>query len=215
MSLELYFHPLASFCHKVLIALYESDTPFEPHHLDLGDPAVRDELRALSPMGKMPVLRDHARGEVIAESTIIIEYLALYYPGAVALVPTDPSAALDARSEERFYDLYVHGAMQTIVLDRLRPPAQRDPLGVERAHALLQDAYAVLEQRMAGRTWATGDAFSLADCAAAPSLFYANEVAPFLATHPRLAAYFDRLRARPSYARVLDEARPWMQNFPR
>jgi len=210
MSLVLWFHPLASYCHKVLIALYEAAIPFTPHRLDLADPAVRAELEALAPMSKMPVLVDGDR--VVAESSIIIEYLAMHH-GAAALLPNDREAALEVRAQDRFFDLYVHDEMQAIVGDRLRPADTRDPHGVEQARAALRHAYAVVDARMSTRTWAAGEAFTMADCAAAPALFFANEVERL--EHPHLVAYFDRLRARPSYARVLAEAQPFLHLFPR
>ena len=214
MSLKLYMHPLASFCQKALIALYENDTPFEPHFVDLGDEASSAAFKALWPIGKMPVLRDETRDRTVAESSIIIEYLDQHYPGANRLIPSDPDAALQARFGDRFYDLYVHEPMQKIVTDRLRPGGKNDPHGVEQARALMQTAYGMIEQEMETRTWAAGDAFTLADCAAAPALFYANKVAPFGETHPRVAAYFDRLMQRPSYARTVREAEPYLKFFP-
>ena len=207
MSLVLWFHPLASYCHKVLIALYEAEIPFTPRRLDLADPSERTRLDALVPMSKMPVLVDG--DDVIGESSIIIEHLAMRYHAA--LLPA--AHALEVRAQDRFFDLYVHEKMQAIVGDRLRAPEHKDPFGVAQAHAALQRAYAAIDARMSTRTWAAGDSFTMADCAAAPALFYANEVEPF--AQPHLVDYFARLRARPSYARVLAEAEPWMSNFPR
>jgi glutathione S-transferase len=185
MSLELYFHPLSSFCHKALIALYENDTPFEPHVVDLADETSRAAFRKIWPIGKFPVLRDEAKDRTIPESSMIIEYLAQHYPGRTRLVPTDADAALQTRMRDRFYDLYVNVPMQKIVTDRLRPAGRNDPHGVEEAKALLQTACGLLEEEMATRTWATGEAFSMADCAAAPALFYANTLSPFTARRRR------------------------------
>jgi glutathione S-transferase len=215
VALKLYLHPLASFCQKVIIALYESGTPFEPVLVDLGNTGEREALSRVWPPAKFPVLRDEARSRTIAESSIIIEYLALNYPGRATLLPADPEAALRVRMQDRFFDLYVHVNMQKIVLDRLRPADQRDDLGVAQARTDLRLAYDMLESEMRGKTWATGEQFTMADCAAAPALFYANEVQPFGESHPGVAAYFARLKARPSYARVLEEAQPYMNNFPR
>lgn len=215
MSLTLYFHPLSSYCQKALIAFYENDTPFEPHFVDLGNEAASAEFRKLWPMAKMPVLRDKARDRTIPEATIIIEYLALHYPGRTQLVPADPDLALQARLGDRFYDCYVHEPMQRIVGDRLRPPEKRDPLGVELARKLLLTSYGMIEQEMANKPWAMGDAFSLADCAAAPALFYANQVQPFVDSHRNVATYFERLMARPSFARAVEEAKPYFHMFPR
>jgi len=214
MSLKLYFHPLASFCHKALIALYEGGTPFEPIIVDLADEASRAAFRAVWPMAKMPVLRDEERDRTVAESTIVVEYLDAYYPGATRLLPADAEDAWQTRMWDRFYDHYVQEPMQKIVTDRLRPAGRSDAYGVEQARAQLDQAYAVIEQQMAAKTWMMGDAFTLADCAAAPALFYAHTVVPFVETQSKLAAYLDRLMARPSFARVLEEAEPYFRLFP-
>ena len=214
MSLTLYFHPLASFCQKVLIALYENETPFAPHLVDLGDEASAAEFKRLWPIGKMPVLRDEARDRTIPESSIIIEYLAQHYPGRTRLLPADPDRARQTRLRDRFYDLYVQEPMQKVVTDRLRPAGANDPFGVEQAKALLQTAYGMIDQEIATRTWAMGDAFGMADCAAAPALFYANLVVPFGNAHGNIARYLERLMQRPSFARVVEEARPYFRLFP-
>jgi glutathione S-transferase len=214
MSLRLYFHPLASFCHKVLIAFYENGTRFEPIMVDLGDETSRAAFKTVWPMMKMPVLRDEARDRTVVESTIVIEYLDAYYPGATRFLPADADHAWQVRMWDRFYDHYVQEPMQKIVTDRLRPAGGNDPHGVEQAKAQLSDAYAVLEPAMEAKTWAMGDAFTLADCAAAPALFYANTIVPFGDTQRNLSAYLDRLMARPSFARVLEEAQPYFALFP-
>jgi len=214
MSLKLYFHPLASFCHKALIALYENGIPFEPVIVDLMDEASSAAFRAVWPMAKMPVLRDEARDRTVAESTIIIEYLDAYYPGTTRLLPANPDGAWQTRMWDRFYDQYVQEPMQKIVTDRLRPAGENDAYGVAQAPAQLHRAYAVVEQEIAAKTWMMGDAFTLADCAAAPALFYANTVEPLGETQKKLAAYLDRLMARPSFARVLEEAQPYFALFP-
>jgi glutathione S-transferase len=214
MSLKLYSHPLASFCQKVLIALYEGGIVFEPVLVDLGDPKSAAAFRAVWPMAKMPVLRDEARDCTVAESTIIIEYLDTYYRGATRFIPTDPDRAWQTRMWDRFYDHYVQEPMQKIVGDRLRPAGQTDPFGVEQAKGQLKQAYDVIEQAMASGGWVMGEDFTLADCAAAPALLYANTVAPFPPAHRNLPAYLDRLMARPSFARVLEEAQPYFSLFP-
>lgn len=213
-KLELYCHPLASYCWKVLIALYENDTPFEPRHVDLSDPEQHAALTKLSPFTKFPLLVDRARDRVISESTTIIEYLSLHYPGQVALVPLDREAAFEVRQRDRFFDLYVHESMQKIVADRLRPEAARDPHGVAQAREVIAKSYAVLERELGTQPWAAGATFSMADCAAAPALYYANRVAPLGDAHPRVAAYLGRLHARPSFARVFEEAQPYLPMFP-
>jgi glutathione S-transferase len=169
----------------------------------------------LWPIGKFPVLRDDARNQTVPESTVIIEYLDRYYPGRTPFIPADAELARETRLRDRFYDLYVHEPMQKIVGDRIRPDGAKDPHGVEEARARLRTSYAMIDREMAMRTWAAGESFSLADCAAAPSLFYANEVMPFGDGHANAAAYLDRLKARPSYARVLQEAEPYFAMFPR
>jgi glutathione S-transferase len=214
VSLTLYLHPLASYCWKVLIALYENDTPFRPHIVDLADPTARAALEALWPFARFPVLRDETRDRTIPESTIIIEYLALHHPGPVPLLPADPDAARDVRLADRFYDIYVHEPMQTIVGDRLRQAGARDAHGVARARALLDVAYGKIERDMADRRWAVGEAFTMADCAAAPALHYANRVHPLGERHPRAVAYLRRLEARPAFARVRAEAAPYDHLFP-
>jgi glutathione S-transferase len=214
MSLKLYFHPLSSFCHKALIALYENETPFEPHIVDLGDEKSRAGFKRIWPIGKFPVLRDEAKDRTIPESTMMVEYLAQHYPGRTRLVPADPDAALQTRMRDRFYDLYVNVPMQKIVTDRLRPPGRNDPHGVDEARLLLQTACRVLDEEMANRTWATGEAFTMADCAAAPALFYADTLDPFAGAYDHLGSYLRRLVARPAIARVLEEAQPYFALFP-
>lgn len=215
MSLNLHFHPLASYCHKVLIALYENDTPFAPNKVDLSNQDERAALLQMWPIGKFPVLHDAARGQTVPESTIIIEYLDRHYPGATRFIPADVDRAWQTRLSDRFYDHYVHEPMQKIVGDRLRPESRKDPHGVEEARARLRTSYGMIDQEMAARRWATGGEFSLADCAAAPSLFFANEVVPLGEEHANVASYLGRLKARPSYARVLKEAEPYFAMFPR
>jgi glutathione S-transferase len=215
VSLTLYMHPLASFCQKVLIAFYENDTPLEPRIVDLADETSRAEFLKIWPIGRMPVLRDEAGDRTIPESSVIIEYLAQHYPGKMQLVPTDVDLARQTRFRDRFYDLYVQEPMQKIVTDRLRPAGKNDPHGVEQAKGLLQAAYGLIEHDMSTKTWAMGDAFSIADCAAAPALFYADLVLPFGDTYPNTAAYLRRLMERPSFARVVREAEPYRALFPR
>lgn len=214
MTLSLYYHPLASYCWKALIALYENETPFEPRLVDLGNPSERDAFFKLAPLGKFPVLQDAKAGRVVPESTIIIEYLTTRYPGKTELVPRDPDLALEARLQDRFFDQQIHEAMQKHVADKLRPEGSRDPYGVAQAHAQLDKAYALLEQTLANRTWAAGHDFTIADCAAAPALHYANLVHPLTDQHPRISTYLKRLQARPSFARVLSEAKPYFHMFP-
>jgi len=214
MSLKFFFHPLASYCQKVLIALYETGTPFEPHVVDLANEASAAPFKKLWPIAKMPVLRDDARDRTIPESSIIIEYLSQHYPGRTQLIPAEADLALRTRLCDRFYDLYVHEPMQKIVGDRLRPAGKGDPHGVEAARAMLRTAYGMIDEEMAAKTWAIGDAFSLADCAAAAPLFFTNKLMPFGDTHKNLAGYFKRLSEHPSVARTFAQAEPYLKLFP-
>lgn len=208
----LYYHPLSSYCWKVLIAFYENGTPFTPRMME--SDGVAAEWLALWPLGKFPVLRDPVRDATIGEASIIVEYLALHEPGTFHPLPTAPDAALEVRLMDRLFDNYVMTPMQACVGDRLRPEAARDAHGLAQTRAALAKSYAMLDQRLAGRNWAAGADFSLADCAAAPALYYADRVIPFRTDYPVLAAYLDRLEARPSFARVLREMQPWWHNFP-
>jgi glutathione S-transferase len=215
MSLKLYFHPLSSFCQKALVALYENDTPFEPEIVDLFDAKSSAAFKAIWPIGRFPVLRDEANDRTVPESSIIIEYLDQHYPGRTRLVPADAELARQMRLQDRFYDLYVNVPMQKVVTDKLRPPGKNDPHGVEAARALLLTACDMIEREMAAKTWAMGDAFSMADCAAAPALFYANMVTPLGDTYPNAAAYLGRLMDRPSFARTIKEAQPYLAMVPK
>jgi glutathione S-transferase len=215
MPLNLYYHPLASFCWKVLIALYERDVAFTPKLVDLGDAAERASFLKLWPIGKFPVLHDEERDGIVPESSIIIEYLDRHFPGHPPMIPTEPERALQTRLRDRFYDLYVHLPMQAIVDDRLRPAGSKDPLGVRAARARLRTSYAMIDEQMTAGNWAMDDRFTLADCAALPALFYANEVEPFGDEPKHVSAYLDRLKARPSVARVLREAEPYFHFFPK
>jgi len=208
----LYYHPLSSYCWKVLIAFYENGTPFEPRMLE--EPGVAQECRERWPLGKFPVLHDRMRDKTVAEASIIIEYLARHEPGTFRPFPADPDAALEVRLMDRLFDNYVMTPMQMLVANRLRAEEQRDSLGEAEAREGLARAYALLEQRIGNRRWAGGWDFSLADCAAAPSLFYADKIVPLREDHPLLGAYLDRLEARPSFARVLEEMQPWWSQFP-
>jgi glutathione S-transferase len=215
MSLTLHYHPLSSFCWKALIALEEDGTPFTPNLVNLGDPAQRAALLALWPIGRFPVLSDAARGETVPESSVIIEYLDRHYPGATRLIPEGPELARQTRLRDRTIDLYVHLPMQKVVGNRLRPADQRDPFGVAEARAQLRTSYALLEREIADGGWMMGERFTLADCAAAPALFYGNLNEPFGDGHPRLAAYLERLKVRPSFARVLKAAEPYFGMLPK
>jgi glutathione S-transferase len=212
MALTLYAHPFSSYCQKVLIALYENGIPFEWRVLTPDDRETDEAFTALWPIRRMPLLRD---GEhTVPESSIIIEYLGRHHPGPVRLIPADADTALEARLLDRFFDNYVQTPQQKIVFDSLRPAADRDPYGVKEARAMLDTAYAWLDRKLAGRQWATGGDFNLADCAAAPALFYADWTHRIPSDCANVMAYRQRLLARPSFARAVDEARPYRPYFP-
>lgn len=217
MSFALYYHPLSSFCWKALIALYEADIAFEPRLVNLGDPADRAAFQAVWPLAKFPVLRDNTRGKTIPESSVIIDYLARTEPSAASLVPGDPELAMQTRLIDRLIDNYIHAPFQQVVADRLRPDGQHDPFGVEQALRQIRAGYDLVAPMISSSSssgpWATGKAFTMADCAALPALFYADH-AVRLTEWPELAAYLLRLKARPSVARVLAEAEPYFQYFP-
>lgn len=209
MTLTLHYHPLASFCHKALIALYELDLPFEPVIVDFGDPASAEAFRKVAPMAKMPVLVDGAR--IVAESSLVVEHANRLAGGG--LIPGDPDAALSVRFWDRFFDHYLQFPMQKIVIDNLRPEADRDPFGVTQAKAEIAQAYEYLEASL-GSGWLPGPDFSMADCAALPALFYATTVVPLEARYRHIESYYARLCARPSVIRTLREAEPYFRNFP-
>ena len=203
-------HPFSSYCQKVLVALYENDTPFDYRVLE----SAQDmrELEALWPLKRFPVLRDGER--TFAEASIIVEHLDLHHAGPAPMLPADRGAALEVRFMDRFFDNYVSTPQQKIVFDRIRPESVRDAHGVAEARAMLETAYAWLDAHMATREWAVGDAFSLADCGAAPFLFYADWTHPIGEAFAHVKAYRRRLLARPSFARAVEEARPYRHYFP-
>jgi glutathione S-transferase len=212
MALQLYFHPFSSYCQKALIPLYDNATPFERRVVEGPDSPAMKELAEIWPMKRFPVLVDGDR--VIREATCIVEYLDLHHPGPVRMLPEDPKAAMETRFMDRFFDNYISGPLQQIVFNQLRPEESRDPYGVEQSRKMLETAYAWLDKTMADREWAAGARFSLADCSAAPSLFYADWVHPIAPRHANLQAYRRRLLQYPSFARAVDEARPFRAWFP-
>ncbi len=209
MKPQFFGHPFSSYTWKALIALYENGTDFEYRHLE--DAEAGREWEERWPLKRFPILVDGDR--TLLEASIVVEYLQLHYPGPVRLIPADPDAAIEVRMLDRLFDNYVMGSMQAPVADSIRPEDKRDPHGVAQAMAMLDKAYAWLDARMADREWAAGD-FSLADCAAAPALFYADWVREIPGTLPHLRAYRARLLARPSVARCVEEARPYRGYFP-
>jgi glutathione S-transferase len=214
MSLTLYLHPLSSFCHKPLIALYENAIAFEPHVVNLGDAGERAAFQKVWRLAKFPVLRDSARSRTIPESTTIIEYLDQQYPGPVKLIPSDPAQALQVRAADRFYDMHIHLPLQKVVGDLLRPADGHDPIGVGQSWDQIKTALSIANEQLANQQWAGADEFSMADCAAGPPLFFINIMMPLGHEFPAVSAYFERLKSRPSYARVLQEAQPYLAMFP-
>lgn len=212
MTLSLYAHPFSSYCQKVLCALYENATPFTLCLVEFDDSDTTREFTALWPVGRMPVLVD--AGHTVVESSIIIEHLQNRHPGPVRLIPADPETALDVRKLDRIFDNYVMTPMQAIVFDAMRPADQRDAGSVAKARTLLDTAYDWIDRNLQDRHWAAGEDFTLADCAAAPALFYADWVHPIGAERAALRDYRARLLARPSFARAVDEARPYRHFFP-
>ena len=210
MTIELFAHPFSSYCQKALIAFYENDIPFEYRMLE--DEGVGAVLETLWPLKRFPILRDN--GRVIVEATMLIEYLQVHHPGPVRLIPVDPDRALEARMLDRFFDNYVMTPQGKFVFDVLRPQDERDPYGVAEAGKMLDTSYAWLDERMRHRTWAAGEDFTLADCAAAPSLFYADWTHPIPNKYGSLLSYRKRLLDRPSFARAVEEARPFRHYFP-
>lgn len=208
----LYSHPFSSYCQKVLTALYENGTEFDTRMLGPDDPAAYEELCSVWPVKRFPMLKDNGRS--IHEASIIIEYLQVHYPGPVKLIPDDPDKALKVRMLDRFFDNYISASQQKVVFNALRPEDKRDPYGVQEARDMLDAAYGWLDSHMATREWAAGDAFSLADCAAAPALFYADWTHEIGSQFANVRAYRSRLLARPSFARAVDEARPYRPFFP-
>lgn len=212
MALVLYGHPFSSYTQKVLVALYENDTPFEFRLIGAEAPRNVEEWLQRWPLRRFPLLVDDGRD--VVESSVIIEHLQLAHPGPVSLLPKEPEAALEVRFLDRFFDLHVMAAAQHAVDGALTGNALKRKEGVESSVMLLELAYGWLEGQLAGRTWAAGDDFTLADCAAAPSLFYADWIHPIADNYPHVRAYRTRLLSRPSFARAVDEARPYRRNFP-
>lgn len=210
MPLVLFAHPFSSYCQKVLMALWERDVAFDYRRLD--DPAGAAEFGALWPLGRFPVLVDD--GRVVGESTIIIEYLDRHHGYGDPLLPEDDAAALEVRYLDRIFDTYVMAAVQSPVFEALRQDCTRLDEAMDKARTALDRVYGWLDERLAGRTWAAGERFTMADCAAAPALFYADWVHPIADRFPTVQAYRARLLARPSFARAVEEARPFRPHFP-
>lgn len=211
----LHGHPLSSYFQKAAIAFYETETPFEFAMVgNLFDPEEKARFQALWPIGKMPVLEDKGRGRLVGESSIVIEYLATHEPGAARLLPKDPDEALRVRLMDRIFDAYVQTPFQRMAAYGLKLPGSGDAAIPDVVRAEISAAYRVIDREMDGRAWAAGDTFTMADCSAAPALFFANRIVPLKDNHPKIAAYHERLKARPSYARALEGSEPFLSNVP-
>jgi glutathione S-transferase len=215
MAATLYYHPLSSYCWKALIGLYEAGIEFTPVIVNLGDPAERAAFQAIWPIGKFPVIRDEDTGEATPEASVILDWIDGRRTDGRRFIPADPDAGRKVRLMDRILDLHLHDHMQRIVGDRLRPAGAKDPHGVAEARAKIAVTYGYLESVLGDRReWICGAAFGMADCAALPALFYGDKVQPLGEGEPRLRAYLERLKARPSVQRVLAEAEPYFQFFP-
>jgi glutathione S-transferase len=211
--MKLYYHPLSSYSQKVVTAFHEKGLAFEPAIVSMMDPAAKAEYKKVHPLGKLPLLIDEKKNNrIVPESSIIIEYIDRHYAGGTKLIPDDPDLARQARFKDRMMDLYVNDPMAKIFFDGMLPEGQRDPHGVTKAKETLDTIFNVIDKDLEGKTWALGDTFTMADCAAAPALAYSSMVHPF-AAYKNLTAYANRLRERPSFAKVLKEAEPHMAAF--
>lgn len=210
--MKLYFHPVSTYSQKVLMAFHEKGASFEPMVVSLMDPASKEEYRKVHPLAKLPFLFDEKADRRVPESSIIIEYIDRHCPGGTKLIPDDPDLARQCRFKDRMMDLYVNDSVSTIFFDSMMPEGERDPRAVTKAKETLDTVYALIDRDMSNKTWAIGDAFSMADCAAAPALNYARMVHPF-DKHKSLTAYAGRLFERPSFAKVAKEAEPHLAAF--
>jgi glutathione S-transferase len=208
--LTLYGHPISSYTWKVLTALYENGTAFDSITVDQNTYA---DFIAKWPMGKFPILIDSDRKKMITETSVIIEYLDAYYPGHTRFIPRDLDAALEVRRWDRVFD-HLNTTMSKIVVDNIRPDGQGDPFGVEEAKRVIAGIYSVIETQLGDHAFIVGDAFTLADCAAAPALWYATRNAPLDGKFPGIAAYLERLNARPSFARAVKESEALFHLYP-
>ena len=210
--MKLYYHPISSYSQKTLMALFENGCAFEPVIVDLMDEKAKGDYKTIYPMGKVPFLRIEEKNWSVPESSIIIEYIDRHYPGGAKLIPDDPDLARQVRMRDRFFDFYVNDPMVKIFFDGFRPEGQRDPYGVQQAKDRLDTAFAMIDQEMAEKSWAMGELFSMADCAAAPALGYCRMIYPF-ARFKNVVGYMNRLAERLSFQRVLKEAEPYLKAF--
>jgi glutathione S-transferase len=212
MTLQLFGHPFSSYTMKALIALYENETPFDFRILGPDQPENTAEFARRWPVARFPLLVDG--DTTVVETSAIIEHLTAFHAGPAPLIPADAKAAVPVRMLDRIFDNHVMGPVQSVVFDARRPEEARDPYGVSQARTALDTVYAWLNDALSGRRWAAGDTFTLADAAAAPSLFYADWVQPIGEHLIVLKAYRGRLLARASFTRCIDDARPYRPFFP-
>jgi glutathione S-transferase len=212
VTLSLYGHPFSSFTEKALTALYENRAPFTFRKFGPGDPQASVEWEAMAPLKRFLVLVDD--GRTIFETSVIIEHLELRRPGQVRLISQDPEKALEVRAMDRVFDNYIMTPMLTLAFNASRPADKRDEVGADQAKDMLSSAYRWLNSVFGDRAWAAGTDFSMADCAAAPALLFAHWAHPIPGDLAQLLGYRQRLLKRPSFARVVDEARPYRANFP-
>ncbi|MGH8211846.1 MAG: glutathione S-transferase family protein [Rhodanobacteraceae bacterium] len=212
MYLKIYGHLFSSYTQKALMALYENDTPFDFLELSPEHPDIYADFAQRWPIKRFPLLVEGERQ--VMEATSIIEYFDLHHPGRTRFIERDPDAAVETRMMDRFFDNYIQGSQQKVVFNELRPEKNRDSYGVDEARRMLETAYAWLDRRMADHEWAANDAFGLADCAAAPALFYADWTHEIDSKFSNVRAYRARLLARPSFARCVEGGRPYRSLFP-
>jgi len=210
--MKLYYHPISSYSQKAVMAFHEKGATFKPMLINIMDPQAKAEYRKVHPLAKLPLLVDEKADRVVPESSIIIEYIDRHCPGGTKLIPDDPDLARQVRFKDRMMDLYVNDSMGKIFFDGMRPEGKRDPHGVAQAKATLDSVFELVDRDMATKTWAMGDTFSMADCAAAPALAYCRMVHPF-DKHKNLSAYAARLMERPSFMKIHDEAKPFLAAF--
>ncbi len=206
--MKLYYHPISTYAQKALIAFYEKSVAFTPELVNLMDEAARGAYRKIYPLGKVPllVLDD---GQWVPESSIIVEYLDTHFSDGPKLIPDEPELSRQVRFKDRMYDLYLNESVAALIFESWKPESERNQELIERSQFRIGVMYDFMEINLDEHTWTNGEIFTLGDCAAAPPLFYAGEMAPF-DERPNIVAYWQRLQERPSIRRVLDEAAPYL-----
>lgn len=211
IGMRLYYFPLSSYSQKALIAFAEKEVGYTREVVDIRNAAAREGYRKLYRLGKIPMLIADD-GEMIAESSIIIEYLDYHFASGTCLIPSDPDSAREMRFHDRNADLYLNESITTLHREGLKPEANQNADAIAQAQFRIRVMYDYLDDRLKHRTWIMGDDFTMADCAMAPPLSYAQYVAPF-GDRGNIASYWRKLEARPSFRGVLDEARPYLEQF--